>query len=129
MSMLLQIVLSVSVATLTVFLVMLLVQARRTAASVQHFAESAAQDLHLVADDVHEVRLRVEEVSRLARGTFERSPLLTQVVAGIVRGLPGPFGRRAFSGRFLEALLTGLESVLHWLHGQEAERPKEASHE
>jgi type VI protein secretion system component VasK len=127
--MLLQIILAVSVATITVFLVMLLIQARRTAASVQHFADSAAQDLHLVANDVHEVRMRVEEVSQWARSTLEKHSFLTQVVAGIVRGLPGSFGRRANSERILQALLTGLQSVVHLFHGRKVERPEEASHE
>jgi len=129
MSTVLQVVLGVSIATVTVFLVMLLIQARRTAASVQRFAESAALDLHQVAQDVHEVRMRVEEVSDLAKGTLGEDSLLTQVIAGIIRGLPGPFGRWSASGRFFETLLTGIQSALHLFRGRAPERPKEESHE
>ena len=67
--MLLQIILSISVVTITAFLVMLLIQARHTAASVQRFADSATQDLHLVAKDVHELRMRADEVTQLALAT------------------------------------------------------------
>ena len=124
MSMLLQIILSISIATLTVFLVMLLIQARHTAASVQRFAESAAQDLHLVATDLHEVRMRVDEVSLLVQKTCEQPSLLTQMIAGIVRGLPGTFGSRDGSGRFLEMLLTGVRTALHLFRGRKTARPE-----
>lgn len=124
MSLLLQVVLSLSIATITVLLGLLLVQARRTAASVERLAESAAQDLHQMADDVHEARLKVVEVADFARSAFELPSTLTQVVAGLVRGMPAFFARRRSSGRFLEALLTGLQSAVHWLRGRK-EGPRE----
>ena len=58
MSLLLSITLSLAVVVLTVFLVMLLVQARRTALAVERLADSAAQDLHHVAEDIHEIRIK-----------------------------------------------------------------------
>ena len=129
MSLILQIVLAVAIVLLTVFLVLLLVQARRTAASVQRLAESARQDLHQIAADIHEVRAKVEEVTDLAKGVFELPSLLTQVVAGIVRGIPGLLPRRTFPGRFFEAFLTGLHRAVHLLRGRKAGPPEEGSRE
>ena len=91
MSWILPIVLAVAIAILTVFLVLLLIQARRTAASVQRLADSAAGDLHQIAQDVHEVRTQVEAVTQLAKGTLELPSLLAKVVTGIVRGIPAYF--------------------------------------
>jgi len=127
--MLLQIILSISIVTITAFLVMLLIQARHTAASVQRFADSATQDLNLVAKDVHELRMRADEVAQLALQAFEEPSLLTQVIAGIVRGLPGRQGPPAGSGSFFETLLTGIQTVLHLFRGRKAQRPKEDPHE
>ncbi len=126
MSLILEIVLSISVATLTVLLGMLLVQMRRTAASVQQLAESAAKDLHQIAEDVREVRTRAEEVADLAKRAFEMPSALTQVVAGIVRGLPAFFVPSG-SGRFFEAILTGLRHAVHLLRGRKPEPPEEES--
>lgn len=127
MSLLLQIVLSLSIAVVTVLLGMLLVQARRTAASMERLAESAAQDLRQMAGDVHEVRVKLVEVADLARGAFELPSTLTQVVAGLVRGMPAFFARRRSSGRFLEALLTGIQSAVHLLRGRKAGPREEGS--
>ena len=124
MTMLLQIILAVSITTITIFLVLLLIQARHTAASVQRFAESAEQDLHLVATDLHEVRKRVDEVSLLVQATCEQPSFLTQLVAGIVRGLPSAFDPRGGSGGFLEILLTGIRTALHLFRGRRAARPE-----
>ncbi len=128
MSMLLQVVLSLSIATLTVFLVLLLLQARRTAQSVQQLAESARQDLHQIAGDVHEVRLKVEAVADLAEGALGLPSTLTQLVAGVVRGLPAWFAPRHGSGRILESLLTGLREAVHWFRVRKAEPTEEGSH-
>jgi len=129
MSSALQIVLCLSVATLTVFLVLLLVQARRTAAAVERLAEGAARDLRQVAEDIHEVRNQVDEVARVARSAFELPSATTQVVAGIVRALPALFGRRKQASTWIDSLLTGIQTALHLLRRPSASQPKEASHE
>ena len=127
MSVYLEVVLAVSIAVLTVLLARLLIQVRRTALSVQQLAESARLDLHQMAGDVHEVRLQVEETSHLVRSAFELPSMLTQVVAGVVRGMPGFFARRRSSGRFLEALLTGIQSAVHLLRGRKPGPREEGS--
>lgn len=128
MSLVLQVVLSLSIATLTVFLVLLLVQARRTAASVQRLADSAARDLHQIATDVHEARRKLEEVADLARRAFELPSMLTQVVAGIMRGLPAAFAGPGLSGGFFRGLLTGLLKAVHWFRVRKAEPTEEGAH-
>jgi hypothetical protein len=129
MSTALQIVLCLSVATLTVFLVLLLVQARRTAAAMEKLAADATRDLRQVAEDIHEVRNQVDEVARVARTAFELPSATTQVVAGIVRGLPALFGRRKNTTNWIDSLLTGIQTALHLLRRPPAGHPKEASHE
>lgn len=129
MSLALQIVLCLAVAVLTVFLVLLLVQARRTAAAVERLAESAAQDLRRVSEDIHEVRKQVDGVAALLRGTLELPSTITQVVAGIVQALPSFLGRRRNSSSWLESLLAGIQTALHLVRRPKADHPKEATHE
>ncbi len=128
MSLVLQIVLGVSIATLTVFLVLLLVQARRTAASAERLAAQAAQDLQRITEDMHGIRLRVDEVTALAKGALEQPSLVTQVVTGIVRGLPGLLGGTPSYG-FSETLLTGLQTALHLFRRRKMAPSKEESHD
>ena len=125
----LQITLSLAVVVLTVFLVMFLLQVRRTAAAVERLAESATRDLHQVSEDLHEVRLRTEEVANLARNALEHPSMLTQVVTGVVRAIPACFGPRPDSSNFLDTLLTGLRTAVHLFRRPKATPPEEEPHE
>ncbi|WP_243322229.1 DUF948 domain-containing protein [Geothrix sp. SG200] len=129
MPMLLQVVLSCAILLLTGFLVPLLIQARRTALSVQQFAESASQDLRQVSQDVHDLRLQVEAVGQLAAESLAHPTMLTQVAAGVASGLRGSFMRPTRLEPWLEALVTGLQSALHWIRGRAADPQKEGAHE
>lgn len=129
MSHILPITLSLAVVVLTVFLVLLLIQARRTAAAVERLAESAVRDLHQVSTDIHEVRMRVDEVADLAKNTLSLPSTLTQVVSGIIRGMPAFFTRRRSSGNIYSMLLTGIRTVLHLFGTSSSTPPKEAPHE
>ena len=129
MSHILPITLSLAVVVLTVFLVLLLIQARRTAAAVERLAESAVRDLHQVSTDIHEVRMRVDEMAELAKGTLELPSALTQVVSGIVRGMPAFFQRPRPAGNIFQTLMTGLRTVLHLFGTSNPAPSKEASHE
>ena len=129
MSLLLQIVLCLAVATLTVFLVRLFIQARRTAAAIERLADSATRDLERVAEDIHEVRNRLDEVTGMLRTTFELPSALTQVVTGIVRSMPLFFGGRSASSNWIDSLLTGIKSAFHLFRRSKASVPKEAPHE
>lgn len=125
----LQIVLCLTVATLTVFLVLLLIQARRTAAAVERLAESAARDLRQMTEDIREVRQQVDGVANLARRLFDLPSGLTQVVAGIVRAMPVFFSRKSHPSSWIDSLLPGIQSVLHLLGRPKASHPKETPHE
>ena len=129
MSPILQIVLCLAVAVLTVFLVLLLMQARRTAAAVERLAESATRDLRQVAEDVHAVRIRVDDVTGSLRSILEPPSALTQVVTGLVRAIPAFFSRRADSTDILETLVTGAETALHLFRIRKANPPKEETRE
>ena len=129
MPLLLQIVLSLAVAVLTIFLVLLLVQARRTAAAVERLAEGAARDLRQVAEDIHAVRNQVEDVASLVRRASELPSTLTQVVTGVVKALPVLFGRKTAPSNWIDSLLTGIETALTLFHRREASLSKEATHE
>jgi hypothetical protein len=129
MSVAMQIFLCLAVAVLTVFLVQFLVQAKRTAAAVERLAESAAHDLRQAAEDVHEVRLHLEEVSGSVRTLLGPPSALAQVVTGLVRAIPAFFNRRSGSSVFWESLVTGAESALHLFRNRKANPPKEETHE
>lgn len=124
MSMWLQILLGLSVAVITAFLIPFLLQVRRTAAAMERLANSASRDLGQIAEDIHQTRLRMEEVSQLARHSLEHPATLTKVVAGVIGGLSFLFRRPGGSSDFLESLLTGLRSALNLFH-----RPKTESEE
>jgi hypothetical protein len=128
MSLPLQIVLGLALATLTVFLVLLLIQARRTAAAMERLAESAIRDLGKVAEDIRQVRSRVDEVADLVNRALELPSTLTQVVTGIIGGLPLLLGRRTGASNWVDSLLTGIESALHLFRRPKAAHPEEAPH-
>ena len=127
MPLVLQILLSVSIVTLTVLLALLLLQARRTATSVQRLADQATLDLHQVAEDVHEVRQRIDEVTRLATSALEVPSLLSQIVTGLARAVPEWIRPKRSSGHIVEALLAGLLQALHFLRGRSHGPQEEAS--
>jgi conjugal transfer/entry exclusion protein len=129
MSLLVPITLSLAIAILTVFLVMLLIQARRTATAVERLANSAIQDLRQVSEDIHEVRNQVEQITGLARTILEPPSVLAQVVSGVVRSLPALFSRQSNPAGILEVLVTGLRTALHLFRHRKATTPKEETHE
>ena len=126
MSLPLQFVLGLALATLTVFLVLLLIQARRTAAAVERLAEGAIRDLANVAADIHEVRSRVDEVAVLVNRALDLPSVLTQVVTGIIGGLPLLLGPRTGASNWVDSLLTGIETALHLFRRPKAAVPEEA---
>jgi len=129
MSLALQIVLCLAVVTITVFLVLLLVQARRTAAAAERLADSAAQDLRQVTEDIHGMRLQVEETAEMIRGIAGLPSTLTQVVAGVARALPAWLHSGRSGGSWIETLLSGIQTALRLFHRPKANHSKEGTHE
>jgi hypothetical protein len=128
----LQVILAIVLVGVGVCLVPLLLQLRRTAAAVQQLAESARSDLRQVADDVHHLRGRADELADLAAASLEL-PLglgkgLGRILAGVGQGLEGFLARDG--APWLSALLTGLKFVISFIRRpRKAGGPKEASHE
>ncbi len=89
----LQVVIGVVVLAVGVSLVVFLVQARRTAASVEKLAESAKVDIGRVVEDVHQVRLQIEELSAQAKKTLDLPSALGQAASSLVETLPKLFRR------------------------------------
>ena len=129
MPLLLQIVLLLTMVTLTVFLVLLLIQARRTAAAVERLAESSARDLQQMIVDIHEVRKQADDVANLARSLIESPSGLTQMVAGVVRAMPGIFSQKSAASNWIDSLLVGIQGVTYLLRRPKASPSKEAHHE
>jgi|GEM_PF-1346649 hypothetical protein len=125
----LQVILAIVLVGVGVCLVPLLLQLRRTAAAVQQLAESARGDLRQVADDVHHLRGRADELADMAASSMELPLGLGRILAGVGQGLEG-FLARDGGAPWLSALLTGLKFVISFIRRpRKAGGPKEASHE
>lgn len=129
MSLVLETVLCSAVIVLTVFLVLLLAQARRTAKAVERLAESATQDLRQVSSDLHEIRTRVDGVAGSIMDLAEPPSVLSQVVTGVVRAVPAFFHHRADRADIFESLVTGVETALNLFRSHKADSPKEKTDE
>ena len=124
----LQVILAIVLVGVGVCLVPLLLQLRRTAAAVQQLAESARGDLRQVADDVHHLRSRADELADMAASSMELPLGLGRVLAGVGQGLEGFLARD--TAPWLSALLTGLKFVISFIRrSHKADGPKEAFHE
>jgi hypothetical protein len=124
----LQVILAIVLVGVGVCLVPLLLQLRRTAAAVQQLAESARGDLRQVADDVHHLRGRADELADMAASSMELPLGLGRILAGVGQGLEGFLARDG--APWLSALLTGLKFVISFIRrSRKADGPKEAFHE
>lgn len=124
----LQIILALVLVAVGGCLVPLLLQARRTAASVQRLAESARVDLDQIAADVHHLRSRADELADLAAASLELPLGLGRIVSGTAHAVEAFLGRGGLP--WMDALLTGIKLVMNlFRRPQKAEETKEASHE
>ena len=116
MALWLQIILAIVLVALCACLVPLLLQLRRTAASVQLLAESARADLKQITDDVHHLRERADGLADLAVASLEWPMGLGRIVSGAVQTVEAFLGQ---GGPWMGALLTGLKFALNLIR-----RPK-----
>ena len=126
MALWLQIILAIVLVAVGACLVPLLLQLRRTAASVQLLAESAREDIRLIAADVHHLRSRADDLADLARTSLELPLGLGRIVAGVAQGM------EAFLANglpWMGALLTAIKFVLNLMRrpAKEAEAKEAAS--
>jgi len=108
-----QIILVFILVILCGFLVPLLVQLRRTAASVEHLAESAREDIRKVAADVHQIRNRADGLADLAAASLEMPLTLSRMVSGTARTLEAFLGQGGPS--WLGAVVSGLKFALNFI--------------
>ena len=106
MTAVLQIVIAVVLVALCAFLVPLLIQLRRTAAAVERLAESAREDLKGIAEDVHQVRQRVDGLADLAATSLSFPANLGELIASLVRAVPDLLARK--SPGWVSLILKGL---------------------
>jgi hypothetical protein len=116
--MFLQIVIAVVLLALCAFLVPLLTQMRRTARAVELLADSARQDLDGMAQDLHQVRARVDQVADLVAATLAVPASLGEGLSWLFRRHPEEVGPKAPA--WLELIRSGLDLVLSvFLGGKE----------
>lgn len=129
MTLVLQIVLIAAIVVLTAYLVPLLIQLRRTAASVEQFTQSASEDLRKISTDVHEVRLKVEETAGLATHALEHPSVLSQIILGIAGALPALLGKSDASSGLMTSLMSGVKALFSFYQRSKAAPTKEETHE
>jgi hypothetical protein len=123
----LQIILAIVLLAVGACLVPLLLQLRRTAASVQHLADSARQDLQQITEDVHHIRARADDLADLAEAGLQWPLRIGRLVSGALDTMESVMGH---TRPWISALLTGLRFALNLLRRPKAPaEPKESSHE
>ncbi|HJV48796.1 MAG TPA: DUF948 domain-containing protein [Geothrix sp.] len=128
MTMALQIILGLAILAVAAFLIPFLFQARRTALALERLAESSSRDLGRIAEDIHAVRTEVEGLTQRAARHMDHPSALTRIVIGLMQVSSALTGGSERRPNILEALLTGLRSVLHLFRRQSA-AAKEGPHE
>jgi hypothetical protein len=124
----LQIILGIVLLAVCACLVPLLLQIRRTAASVQQLAESARVDLRQIAADVHHLRGRADELADMAAAGMELPTSIGRIVTSTVQTMESLLTK--VGPPWLEVMLAGLKFVLNLVHRPKPADPaKEASHE
>ncbi len=128
MALWLQILVGIVLVAVGACLVPLLLQARRTAASVQRLAESAREDLHQIAADVHHLRSRADALADLALTSLEFPLGLSRIVAGTAQALELFMEKAGLP--WMGALLTGIKYALTFFRRpKKGDRTKEDDHE
>jgi hypothetical protein len=123
----LQVILAIALLAIGGCLVPLLLQLRRTAASVQQLAESARQDLRQITDDVHHIRTRADGLADLVESGLNWNARLGQLASGALGAVEAVLGQ---AGPWISALLTGLRFAINLLRRpKHSAEPKEAPHE
>ncbi len=127
MALWLQIILAIVLVAICGCLVPLLLQLRRTAASVQLLADSARADLRQIAADVHHLRDRADGLVDLASASLAMPLGIGRIVSGAAQALEAVLGQ---GGPWMGALLTGLKFALNLIRRPRKETAaKEGSHE
>jgi hypothetical protein len=123
----LQIILAIVLVGVGACLVPLLLQLRRTAASVQILADSAREDLRQISADVHHLRDKADGLVELAEASLAMPLGIGRIVSGAAQALEAVLGQ---GGPWMAALLTGIKFALNLIRRPKKEAAaKEGSHE
>lgn len=124
----LQVVLAIVLVVLCGVLVPLILQLRRTAASIEGLAESARSDLGQITADIHHLRVRADNLVDMASASLEGPLSLGRFASGAVAAVEALLGKGGLG--WLGPLLTGLKMVVNFLRRPKKEAAsKEATHE
>jgi len=129
MTLVLQIILALAVVVLVGFLVPLLLQLRRTAQATEELARSVQRDVGRMSEDVHQMRVHVDDVTGMAKDALELPCALSQMISGLMRTVPALFGKKEGGLGVLELLLAGFQAAASFIRRPEAAEAKEAGHE
>jgi hypothetical protein len=123
----LQIILAIVLVAVGGCLVPLLLQLRRTAASVQQLADSARQDLRQITEDVHHIRTRADGLADLAEAGLNWHVRIGNLASGALGAVEAVLGQ---AGPWISALLTGLRFAINLLRRpKKPAEPEETPHE
>ena len=123
----LQVILAIVLLAIGGCLVPLLLQLRRTAASVQQLADSARQDLRQITDDVHHIRTRADGLADLAEAGLNWHLRIGKVASGALGAVEAVLGQ---TGPWISALLTAVRFAINLLRRpKKPAEPEEATHE
>lgn len=78
-----QVVFLIVLASLGCFLVPLLLQLRKTAKAIEELAKSANRDINRVADDVHQIKIQMDEIAELTKESLTLPANISQMVQTI----------------------------------------------
>ena len=82
-----------------------------------------------MAEDVHHIRLQVDEVAGLAKQALELPSAVAQMMSGLVHAVPALFGKKDGGLGVLELLLAGFQAAASYFLRPSAAKEKEATHE
>ncbi len=128
MSPILQITLAILLLALGAALVPLLLQLRKTAMAMEELAKSTQRDISRVADDVHQIRIQVDEVTVMAKEALSLPSTINRGLQDIFHAVPSIFNPKGSQFSWMNLLLGGVQAVMG-LFNRPAAPTKETPHE
>jgi hypothetical protein len=113
MALWLQIILTAVLVVVGGCLVALLLQLRRTATAMERLAESAREDIHLIAGDVHKISVQTDALAEKMNTVLELPTTLGRMTTGVLLNLEAATEKGIPS--WLSILLTGLKFTINLL--------------
>jgi hypothetical protein len=111
MALWLQIILALVLVVVGGSMVVLLLQLRRTAASIGQLADCARQDIHQIADDIHRISVQADALAEKANAVMELPMVIGRMATGTLQNLEAATERGLPT--WLAMLLTGLKFAIN----------------